>query len=121
MIDLTRGDDETLNLSVLQSPAPGAAAQDITGWTIWLTAKRSLTDTDPGVFQRSTSAGGITITNGTAGLATITIIPANTTPVDNLLPGTILEFDIQGKDGSNKIKTLSRGQFRIVGEITLAT
>lgn len=116
--EIFRGDDRDLTIAV---KAPGGAAQNITGWTFWVTGKVNLADADAAaVFQRTNAgtATGVVITDAANGLATATIRGVDTSA---LTAQTTLFVDIQGKDGNGRVATLSTGKITIVLEVTQAT
>jgi hypothetical protein len=95
----------------------GGVAQNITGWEIWFTAKRRVSDLDAAaVIQHSTASGGVAITNAAGGLGTVTLLPADT----NTLPEQSLKLfaDLQGKDGGGNIWTLAKGTLAITPRAT---
>lgn len=53
-----RGDTPTLHITATN---PNGTPYSLIGHTIWVTAKRSKADADPGVFQLSTTAGNVTV------------------------------------------------------------
>lgn len=53
-----RGDTPTLRITATN---PDGTPYSLTDHTIWVTAKRSKADADPGLFQLSTTAGNVTI------------------------------------------------------------
>ena len=116
-LTMRRGDDRELLIAV-DGPVRGVR-QDITGWTLWVTAKRAVADADGvAVFRLKTGGQGIALTDPTAGLATAAI-PAGAT--DGLEEETILYVDVQGKDGAGKVRTLASGTIVVVPDITRAT
>lgn len=54
------GEDKQLEFEVLQSD--GATPQDVTGWTFEWSVRRRSWDADPPTLQKTSAAGGITIT-----------------------------------------------------------
>jgi predicted HD phosphohydrolase len=115
-IEITQGTDEVLTLSVKQSSAVGAPAENITSWTIWFTAKKRLTDADPGVFQKTTPAG-ITITDALGGIAKIEVAAADTAPLSDDY-GANLYYDVKIKNAANKIKTIDSGRLLVRTDVT---
>lgn len=113
-LEITRGDTTTLNVSCFQTD--GVTPLNITGYTLWFTAKYVVADADPGVFQKTTTAGGITITNAAGGIATVSLVPTDTSS----LAGVVLLWDLQGKDPSGNITTLASGTLTITADITRA-
>jgi len=89
LTQMTRGDTPTWNLAVTNDDG---SAFNLTGCTIWFTAKYSPADADPGVFQLSTTGGEIVITNAVGGLATITPL---TTSTSGLTQDVVLYWDVQ--------------------------
>lgn len=53
-----RGDTPTLRITATN---PDGSPYSLTGHTIWVTAKRSKADADPGLFQLSTTSGNVTV------------------------------------------------------------
>lgn len=110
-IDEFIGDDFDYTLTFTDD---NGDAVDITGWTIWLTVKESEADADvSAVFQVSQTSH----TDATGGISTLSV--ANTT-TDDLSPGTYV-YDIQVKTDSNKIYTVTKGQFVITSDVTTST
>lgn len=66
-LTMRRGDTPQWALAVTDA---AGAPFDLTGYSIFFTAKRLITDADPGVFQLTIGAG-VTVTNAAGGLATI--------------------------------------------------
>ena len=114
-LQITRGDTSALNVTCYQSD--GVTALNITGYTLWWTAKNSASDADPGVIQKTTTGGGITITNAAGGIATVNLVPADTS---GLSTGVALLWDLQAKDGSGNITTLAAGMVAVTADITRA-
>lgn len=112
-----RGDDTDFTLTF--SKIDGTA-QDITGWTIWFTAKIAESDADEQAkFQKSTAAGaGIVLTTPAEGIATVSILEADTSDLRN---ETVLYYDVQVKDGADKIVTTEKGTLTVQVDITRAT
>ena len=74
-------------------PDPLGEPVDITGYSIWFTAKHSKTDADPGEFQL-TVGSGITILNQTTNKGQATIIPPPSATSDMTAEAELL-YDIQ--------------------------
>jgi hypothetical protein len=118
MSDLTiyRSDTVKLNLAVTS----GGSIYNLTGSSIWFTAKNQYSDLDAAaVFQKSTLNGGIVITNPTQGIAQVTIASADTLLVPNLK--TILVWDAQIKDSQGNIYTIASGRLIVLPEVTRTT
>lgn len=103
-----KGDDVDLNLAFTDS---NGDAQDITDWTIRLMLKTNISDTD----EQAVVNVDATITDGSSGLATITI--PNTTTDD--LEGTYY-YEIKYLDSNDKIKTILSGKFVFKKRIILS-
>ena len=85
---------------------------DITGWTLFFTAKAKADDPDPGVISKTIT----TFTNPTGGEAGISLSSADT----NQVIGSYL-FDIQVKTNLNQITTVLEGILTITKDITIRT
>lgn len=99
--------------------------QNITGWSFWFTLKRDLGDADASAILQYTSAAGISITSAANGEGKVTIAAADwaaTNPATLLgKEKTELWGDLQGKDGSSRIRTLWRGIVTVGGDVTRST
>lgn len=111
-----RGDTAYLDFTVTVA----GAAQDITGWELWFTAKRRIGDGDAdAVILKNSLGSGVTILNAALGTASVTLSPADTA---SLLPEAVrLYADIQGKDGAGHVFTLDAFTFTIRGDVTRTT
>jgi len=85
---------------------------DITGWTVFFTAKAKADDPDPGVISRTITS----FTNPTAGEAGIALTSDDT----NKVIGSYL-FDIQVKTNLGQITTCLEGVLTITQDITIRT
>lgn len=90
---------------------------DLTGATIWFTAKTdlALADTDPPTIRRSTAVGGVTIINPVLGTYQITVDPLST---QGLLDDTVFVFDIQVRTPEPVTATVKRGIMTVVRDVT---
>ena len=114
-----RGTSEDLDIT-FTSDLAGTTPINITGWTVWCTAKLSLDDADTAaIFQRTTTNGGVAIIDGPGGKARITILPANTDALTDAK--TTLVADVQGKSPTGRIATPVTGKFIVVAEVTRST
>lgn len=107
-IEVEVGSTNSLDFAV----TVGGVGQNITGWLIWFTAKRRVSDLDAAaVIQHSTASGGVAITNAVGGLGTVTLSPADTAS----LPEQRLKLfaDIKGRDGGGNEWVLSKGTLTI--------
>jgi hypothetical protein len=105
----TRGDSGRLDVTVTQSDG---TAYDLTGSTLFLTVKNALTDADSAAVIRKE------VTVHDAPLAGESHFEIATT--DNATAGTRF-YDVQLKDGTNKIYTLFGGVWRVVADVTART
>lgn len=96
----------------------GGEIIDLTGATIWFTAKRSLADADddPPGFQQSTVAGGVQIIDPTLGQYQVTIDPASTV---GLTEAGSFTCDVQVRTaGSLQTLTVLRGTLSVALDVT---
>jgi hypothetical protein len=105
----TRGDSGRLDVTVTQSDG---TAYDLTGCTLFLTVKNSLTDADSAAVIRKE------VTSHDAPLAGESHFEIATT--DNATAG-VRFYDVQLKDSANKIFTLFGGVWRVVADVTVRT
>lgn len=113
---MTRGD--TKEFTATCTKESDGSATDLTGCTLWFTAKYSTSDADPGVFQKKTGGLGITVAAPTTGVCLITISPADTSGI----PGEgWLEYDLQVKDTLGKPQTFVRGRLHVIDDVTIST
>lgn len=116
--EMYRGDHQDITLAVFQ--ADGATPQNITGWSLWMTGKLNVDDADAAaLFTRTIANGGIVVTSATGGLATITILPADTSAL--VEKSTDVLIDVQGKSGTGRISTLKSGKLVVKADLTRAT
>jgi hypothetical protein len=105
----TRGDSGRLDVTVTQSDG---TAYDLTGCTLFLTVKNSLTDADSAAVIRKE------VTAHDAPLAGESHFEILTT--DNATAGARF-YDVQLKDADNKIFTLFGGLWRVLADVTVRT
>lgn len=104
--------DLTITLSSAPLPISNLAE-------IWFTAKLTDKDADPGVFQKTKTAGGIVATDSPNGLARITIAPVDTSSMNNI---TTLFCDLKIKETAASRETLElRGKLVLRPTPTKAT
>lgn len=107
---LTEGDDDTF--TVTYEDADGNA-QDITGWTFWLTVKESITDADSdAVIQKEVTSH----TDPTNGQTEFVVTQSDTAD----LRGNY-DYDMQRRDGNGDIVTFATGRLTFEREVTEAT
>jgi len=105
----TRGDSGRLDVTVTQSDG---TAYDLTGSTLFLTVKNSLTDADSAAVIRKEVTSHDDATAGESHFDLLT--------TDNATAG-VRFYDVQLKDSSNKIFTLFGGVWRVVADVTVRT
>jgi hypothetical protein len=105
----TRGDSGRLDATVTQSDG---AAYDLTGSTLFLTVKNSLTDADSAAVIRKE------VTTHDAPLAGDSHFDLLTT--DNATAG-VRFYDVQLKDSDDKIFTLFGGIWKVLADVTVRT
>lgn len=104
-----RGDDKSFKVTITED----GAAKDITGWTVFFTAKKKLSDTDAeAIIQKD-------ITSHTDAANGITHIILDQDDTDQAI-GTY-KCDIQVLDDSSKIQTYKVLTFIIEQDVTLRT
>lgn len=119
-LEMFRGN--TLVFDVQVKKAPGDTPVNITGWTMWFTAKYYVTDPDnQAVSQRGNMAPlvGITFTQPLVGKAQVTMPPIATV----YLPDSEIElvYDVQVKDPTTGVvSTIEVGELVVSPHATRA-
>lgn len=90
---------------------------DLTGATVWFTAKDSdqADDLEPPGFQHSTVGTGVEITEPTEGLYKVTIAAASTATLAN---ATVFYWDVQVRTASGRTITVKLGKLKVVPDYT---
>jgi hypothetical protein len=90
---------------------------DLTGATVWFTAKISLDldDGDPGTFQQSTLSTGVTIIDPVAGEYQVVIESNKTHLLDD---ATTFLWDVQVRTAAGNTTTVRRGVITFVADAT---
>jgi hypothetical protein len=112
-LEMQRGDDPSFTVTAVK--ADGKRPENITGATLWFTAKDRRADADPGVFQKT--GASIVIVDGANGIARVDIAAADTSAFAG--PRT-LYWDLQSKAGG-KVQTLAFGRLKVRVDVTRAT
>lgn len=112
---VTRGDNFGFAGTATLSDSP----YDLASCTLWFTAKNKYTDLDVDAVFQKTIGDGITVTNPTQGLFTVSVLPADTADVSRVK--TILYWDLQLKDADGKIFTIASGNLIINPDVTITT
>lgn len=124
-ITVTRGDTETIALTGLGSVSGRQA--------LWFTVKADpINDTDAESKIQATEAGGLIYLNGaaaTSGQATVTVTSAAAGNISVVLAAAATaqlavpsswSYDVQWKDATGLIHTLTRGTFIVADDVTRA-
>ena len=110
LIRVVRGQDLSLRFTM-------DATQSVSGWTVGFTAKpKSSLAT---VLSKTTSSG-ITLTDTTRGVITVTIAAADTSSLElteNLSEGDTYLWDLARTDSGSKT-VLARGELELVRDVT---
>jgi hypothetical protein len=111
-----RGETIELDLTITLS----GVALPITNLSeIWFTAKLNEGQADPGVFEKTKTAGGIVATDDPGGLARVTIAPVDTAGLTNI---TTLLCDVKTRETAGSRETIElRGKLTIRPTPTNAT
>jgi len=115
-LKMVRGDTYSFTAAIILNGDP----VDLTGGVVRMTAKWSVSDTDgSAVFQLSSAATGITITDAINGEISVVIGASLTTS----LPAKKVElpYDIQFVDAAGLIYTVLYGTLTVVPDITITT
>lgn len=109
-----RGDTIVIEFAIAQD----GVATNLTGYSIWFTAKKQLSDNDtsPSSIQK-TIGSGITVLDAAAGHIRVTILPADTA---TLSAATTYFCDLQIKSAGGVITTVADGTIAIVLDVTQA-
>lgn len=112
---MTRGDDVTLDVTAVDQGQP----VDLTGCDLWWTAKLRKLDADAEAVMQKTNepGGGITVTDQLGGIAEVAILPADTEDLASIA----LWWDLQVRDGDDKIRTLASGRLVVNSDVTRAS
>lgn len=109
---MTRGNDVSLSGTATLSGDP----YDLSGCSLYFTAKRRFTDDDSAaIFQKSVGSG-ITITSAAQGLFVVAIGSDDTISVEKVK--TILVWDLELHDSAGKIYTIASGNLVINPDVT---
>jgi hypothetical protein len=107
-IDLYRGDDYSWEFRFTSA----GTVQDITGWTIYFTVKRYITDADEdAIIQKIIT----THTDPTNGISQVSLSHSETI----LFPVGSWLYDVQIKTVAGEIYTLFKGSFKVIQDVTL--
>jgi hypothetical protein len=96
----------------------GGDPQDLTGCTLWMTAKNQKSDLDADAVIAVESGSGIEVVSAAAGTFTVTIAATLTA---DLTKRSLLHYDVQLKDATGQIYTVDSGTITVELDITRAT
>lgn len=116
-LSVIRGDTSSWNVAVTLN----GEVYPLTGSSLRFTVKRSPNDPDSAaVITRTSATGGVTITDGAAGKARITLGPADTTTLD---PGATYVWDFQITTSGGSVYTPDglRGPFTVSADVSRTT
>jgi hypothetical protein len=106
-IDLLQGDDYSWGFSFVANDVP----LDITGWTIYFTIKRYVTDPDVSALIQKIITSHTDPVNGKSALN------LSHTDTDSL-PEGVFVYDIQIKTSGGEIHTIYKGQVKVSVDVT---
>lgn len=111
---MIRGD--TFSFSATVTDSNGVV--NLTGKSLIFTLKTAYSDADVNaIAQKKSSTGGIVITDAPNGLATITLLPADTRTLGDEFQ--VLVWDLQLIDGSN-VYTVASGRMEVTPDVTIS-
>lgn len=107
-----RGDTTPFTVTITTD---GVTTIDVTGYYFVMTADPSNapTNSDNNLFQLTSPSGGITLSDPTNGVITVTL----TTGAADQTPGSYY-YDLQMTDGSANITTILKGTYEVIQDIT---
>lgn len=121
-ISITRGDDETVRFTV-KDPNDDDALVDLTGCSLWFYVKASSKDVDLDALIAKGPADVVVdvdqITN--KGEAALDLVPADTAAIDRKYLDRDLPYEVQLKDGSGRVSTVTRGTIIIKADLVRTT
>lgn len=92
---------------------------DLTGASLWFTAKNAIEDADVDAVFQKTDSDGIVVTDAAGGAVDITIDPEDTEDLGD--EEVVLQCDLQVKELDGTISTVARGSLRISPDVTRST
>lgn len=118
-----RGDTLILDLSVTQTLDGITTPVDLTGATLWMTAKKKATDKDAAaVFQLTTPTDIVIDGDPLSGRAVVTVPPTGTSDLTYAegIAQIDLLYDIQVETQTGIVQTVAAGRLSVVRDITQA-
>lgn len=114
--NLVRGDSYEMTFEVKDR---NEVVINMTGYTVWMTAKNYISDVDLSAVFQKTLSSGITLTNATLGQVRVVLSPTDTSSLGDVT--SYLHYDIQMKNGSGQIFTIIKGVITVTPDITRST
>jgi hypothetical protein len=119
-LDGIRGDTNVYTVTAVQAPPNQASPLDLTGAFLWFSLKRSIVEATA-LLRKTSGAGGAgggwSTPTPSNGISSVTLDPTDTAA---LSPGPYV-YDVQVKEAGGRVTTLSRGTFRLAGDVTEVT
>lgn len=117
-LEFFRGDTIRFPFQIVNLATGGAI--DITGWTVWWTAKFAVPNPDAqSAWQVSTTTGGVVLVSPTQGQGIATVQPIATVQWPD---GPVkLQYDLQTADLTGVVQTVERGVAVVWPDITRTT
>lgn len=109
-LSIYRGDTVSFTSAVKRS----GVAVNLTGATLWFTAKRLISDIDANAVIAKTSGSGIVVLSAVDGTYRVDLLPADTA---SLTKTTQLYYDVQLKESNGVVTTIDRGTLEIIADI----
>lgn len=118
----TKGDSISLEADVVRVIDGVNQPVNLTGASVWFTAKRSYSDDDATAFIRkgttNTTLDGIEVLDATGGQVVINIEPSDTSGLE---AGTVmLLWDMQVLEADQTLTTVNYGRFALLDQVTLS-
>lgn len=113
---MTRGDSKAFAFAITDASGDPL---DLTGASVWMTAKEAYADTDDGATFQKTNADGITVLDAANGLIRVDLVPGDTDGLDD--KRVRLLYDIQVLDADDKVTTPISGRIVVSPDVTLTT
>lgn len=113
---MLRGDSLEFSFSAYRTVNDVRTPEPMTGATITMTAKRSLADADPGVFQITSTGGAIVVRGGLETHIADVVVPPTATA--SLTTNEVLQYDIQVEWSPTIVHTLQRGSLTVELDVT---
>lgn len=113
---MLRGDSLEFSFTAYKTVDGVTSAYSMTGATIKMTAKRSLADADPGVFQITSSGGAIVVRLAPNDAIADVVVPPSATSA--LTTSEVLYYDIQVTWSPIIVHTLQKGTITVELDVT---